>query len=182
MAIFLAAMAGLVGLAVVVNKVTGTKQQFLEDLVLAPGERELWRGDGCDAYVVAGPQPLVQSFARLGRHRIILTTERLLWGQPALFGKKHVLERAVLFRREGPGGAGLERLDGGFYGSGVIVHLADPKALKPVPGGKPGECDWVPLPTVSSTNVRSFRLFVKGVDGLLAALGQLTANEATTSA
>ena len=171
--LFVLTLAGIVVFALIVNRLTGTKTQYLDAVVLAADERELWRTTGADAFVLAGPQPLVRSFTRLGRHELVLTTKRLLWGQRALFGKRVILQYAVLFTRDGPGAAGLDRLDGGFYGSGVITAFADPRAFAPAPGDGPEALALTPLPTTSSTTVLAWRFFVKEPAAMISAMAQV---------
>jgi hypothetical protein len=171
--LFVLALGGIVVFALIVNRLTGTKTQYLDALVLASDERELWRSAGADAFVLAGPQPLVRSFTRLGRHELVLTTKRLLWGQPALFGERVILQYAVLLTRDGNGAAGLDRLDGGFWGGGVITTLADPGALARAPGDGPEALELTPLPTGSSSTVLAYRFFVKDPAAMLAAMAQV---------
>jgi hypothetical protein len=173
--IFLGVLVGIVGVAVVVNKVTGTQAQYLEDLQLAPGEQQLLQLDGTDFFVIDnGPQPLVRSFLKLKRHRLVLTHQRLLVGQLPLGGSKHLIEKVLLFSRQAPGAAGLERVDGGFYGGGFSVYLVSPGGFGPGPGGEPGELAVVAERTPSSANVTSFRLFVDPPEALVEALRALT--------
>jgi len=175
------ALLAIVGFALVVNKLTGTRTQFLDAVVLAPGEQELWRCTGADAYVLAGPQPLVRSFTRLGRHEFVLTTQRLLWGQPALFRKRVIWQYAVLFTRAATGAAGLDRVDGGFWGSGVVVYLADPASLVAAPADGAEALELKPMPTGSSATVLGFRFFVKEPGAMLAAMARVRTSLSTSS-
>ena len=45
---FVGALLGIVVLAIAINRLTGTKANYLEKLHLAPGEKELWRDTQAD--------------------------------------------------------------------------------------------------------------------------------------
>lgn len=171
--LFLILMTALVVVAIVVNKLTGTKAQDLEALALLPGERILWQEEKIDAFVLAGVQPLFQSFGRLGRDKAVLTNLRLVWGRIPLGGGGHMIQNAVVFSRNVPGASGVDRLDAGFFGGGYSTHLADPASFEF--RAEDQSLNIVPAPTAGSTNIRSFKLFVRTGPALQAALAEAVA-------
>lgn len=131
---FLAALAGIVLLALLVNLLTGTKAAYLETLQLAPGERELWRDEAADfATRPSLGQAAVMSYPRLRRHTVLWTNRRILVAQKPLFSAKRLLTHQLLFEAEvGASAEGREAaaaFAGGFYGRGFTTISCTGRAL-----------------------------------------------------
>src|SRR5262245_54445397 len=96
--LFLAALCGIVVFAVVVNWLTGTKASYLDGLRLDAGERELWRDDAADfALVPRLARAKFMSFARMRRHSVIWTDQRILIAQKALLSSRRMLTHQISF-------------------------------------------------------------------------------------
>lgn len=124
---FLAALVGLLVFAIVVNRLTGTKAAYVEDLQLAPGELELWRDARADfARRPRLGQAVVMSYPRARRHEIVWTNQRVIVSQRVLFGPKHMLTHQIFFEPATPTDAAdaASRFAGGFYGRGFETITA----------------------------------------------------------
>jgi len=124
---FLAALAGIVLFALIVNRLTGTRASYLEALELGPGERELWRDSGADF----GLRPrtgsaVALSFPRLRRHSVLWTDRRLVIANRVLGSQRHMITHQVVF--DGMGDASAQaasrELAGGFFGRGFSTLVA----------------------------------------------------------
>ncbi|HEY6559293.1 MAG TPA: hypothetical protein VI072_18540 [Polyangiaceae bacterium] len=72
--LFLGALLAIVVFALVVNRLTGTKASYLDELKLEAGESELWRDTQADfAWVPRTGRALVTSYARMRRHSVVWT-------------------------------------------------------------------------------------------------------------
>jgi hypothetical protein len=139
---FLAALVAIVLSAMLVNLVTGTKAVYLEALVLAPGELELWRDEAADfAMLPRLGQAAIMSYPRLRRHTVLWTTHRLVVAQKPLSSSKRMLTHQVLFEAPASAATSADERDaagafaGGFYGRGFATLICSSKALGVV-GGK----------------------------------------------
>ena len=129
---FLLALAGIVVFAIVVNRLTGTKANYLEALRLEAGERELWRDSAADFGTLPRQgQALKMSFPRLRRHTAVWTTRRLIIAQRALGSAQHLITHQIVFRAPSNSSdpdAGAQhaasQFAGGFYGRGFETLLA----------------------------------------------------------
>jgi hypothetical protein len=126
---FVAVLLGIVGFALLVNRLTGTKAAYLEDFQFAPDERELWRD--ADADFARRPQlgqALVMSYPRMRRHTVVWTNQRIVISQRVLFGSKHMLTHQIFLAAAASRDAAqaASQLAGGFYGRGfeTITALA----------------------------------------------------------
>jgi hypothetical protein len=131
---FLGCLVGIVLVALITNRLTGTRAHYIEDLRLDPPEHVLWQEDGADVHIVPRtPQALIVSYARLRRDRLILTNKRLVCGRRTLLGRRHMILTAVFFDPTFPGAERAVRVDGGFWGGGfraIIVSSHESIALK----------------------------------------------------
>ncbi len=122
---FIAALLGIVLVAVVVNRVTGTKATYLDALVLEPGERELWRDVGADfATLPRLGQAAVMAYPRLRRHTVVWTDRRIIVAQQVLLSAKRMLTHQIFFESQSSDGAAREAATGfagGFYGRGFTT-------------------------------------------------------------
>jgi hypothetical protein len=141
--LFLGALLGIVAVAVIVNRVTGTRAKYLEDLELQAGETERWRDVEADfATLPRTGGALVTSHVRLRRHAVVWTDRRVIIAQKALFSKKRMISHQLVFAEpEQAPASDAERAAkqflGGFYGRGFSTILCSAASLDRV-GGK--EC------------------------------------------
>jgi hypothetical protein len=137
---FLGALLAIVGVAMLVNRLTGTKAQYLENFQLEAGERELWRDTGADfATRPELGQALVMSYPRLRRHTIVWTSQRVLVAQKVLFSSKRMLTHQIFFVGQvgdasPAAAAAAQRFAGGFYGSGFQTIQARERSFGEVAG------------------------------------------------
>ncbi len=174
---FLAALLGIVVLAIVVNRLTGTRANYLEALQFEPGEHERWRDAAADfATLPRFGQAAVMSFPRLRRHVAVWTTRRLIVAQRALGSTKHMITHQVVFEASPtpglePAREAAREFGAGFYGRGFETLLAQSHARARV---NDKECLRLVLAADSSavSNVIEAYLFSDRLAELYAALGQ----------
>ncbi len=135
---FFGFLAGMVGLAFVVSRITGARTQYLEGFPLENGERVLWEDQAADAYVYAGRRALITTYSRSRRSAVRVTTLRIIFGNRSLFGPKHIVQymafpsdRAFPSEANSVGGGLLTR---GFEAivfdrAGVVTHTTDTRAF-----------------------------------------------------
>ncbi len=121
---FIAALLGIVALAVVVNRATGTKATYLDAFELEPGERELWRDAG--ANFATRPQlgqAAIISYPRMRRHTVVWTDRRIIVAQQVLLSSKRMLTHQLVFESAATGVAreAAAGFAGGFYGRGFTT-------------------------------------------------------------
>ena len=125
--IFAAALVGIVVVAIVVNRITGTRASYIDALRLHPGENEIWRDTEADvARVPRAARPLILSFPRLRRHTVVWTERRIVIAQRALFSQKRMITHEVHFQGQAGNearAASGEAL-GGFFGRGFETIIA----------------------------------------------------------
>lgn len=173
---FLAALFGIVLVAILVNRATGTKASYIEALVLGTGERELWRDAAADfATLPRFGQAAVMSFPRLRRHVAVWTTQRLIVAQRALGSSKHLITHQILFEALpaadlGAASGAAREFAAGFYGRGFETLLAASHAFARV---NDADCVRLVLNGDSSavSNVIEVYLFSDRLAELRAALG-----------
>ncbi|MBO3746039.1 hypothetical protein J5X84_08180 [Streptosporangiaceae bacterium NEAU-GS5] len=122
---FLSALLAIVVFAVVVNRLTGTKAQYLEGLQLQAGEQELWRDTEADFAVVPRMgRAALTTYPRLRRHTVLWTNRRVVISQKALGSAKHMITHQVYFGLETGSPAAADEAFGGFYGRGFQTIAA----------------------------------------------------------
>ncbi|HMJ11019.1 MAG TPA: hypothetical protein VK524_06405 [Polyangiaceae bacterium] len=128
--LFIAALLAIVVFAVVVNRVTGTKARYIEQLQLDAAERELWRDTEADfALVPRTGRALVMSFVRLRRHTVVWTDLRTIVAQKALFSARRMITHQII-SASASDSRSVEARDasreffGGFYGRGFTTLIA----------------------------------------------------------
>ncbi len=162
--LFLGALLALVAFAVIVNRLTGTRAVYLEDLQLHAGETEHWRD--MEANVATLPRTggaLVTSYVRLRRHAVAWTDRRIIVAQKALFSQKRLITHQLVFAEAaGSPSSDAERAAkqflGGFYGRGFSTIVCKAASFDRV-GGK--ECVRV-VPEEASgfaLNIREILIF-----------------------
>ncbi len=130
--IFAGALLGIAVFAIAVNRLTGTRANYLDTLPFEPGERELWRDSEADfACVPRLGRPQVLSFARLRRHTVVWTSRRVIVSQKALFSTKRMITHQIYFATEAGVDARMAAGEtfGGFFGRGFETILAAAKSF-----------------------------------------------------
>jgi hypothetical protein len=130
--IFAGAVLGIAAFAVAVNRLTGTRANYLETLPFEAGEKELWRDPEADfARVPHFGRPRGLSFARLRRHTVVWTNRRIIVSQKALFSPKRMITHQIYFATEAGVDARLAAGEtfGGFFGRGFETILAAAKSF-----------------------------------------------------
>lgn len=133
--IFFAALAAIVVLALVVNRVTGTRAHLLDALRLEPGEKELWRDSEAD--FATRPRfggAVVMSFARMRRHTVVWTDRRVIVAQKVLLSSKRMITHQIVFPHdtgstETDSSVAARTFGGGFYGRGFITIALSTKSF-----------------------------------------------------
>lgn len=134
---FLGALVAIVVFAMVVNRLTGTKAQYLEALQLQADEQEWWRDAEADFATMprTGRAALV-TYPRLRRHTVLWTSRRVLIAQKTLGSAKHMITHQIHFVRDSEAPAAADDAFGGFYGHGFETIAAAGHAFGEV-SGKP---------------------------------------------
>jgi hypothetical protein len=125
--IFVAALVAIVVLALVVNRVTGTKAHLLETTELEPGEKELWRDSEAD--FATKPRlggAVFMSFARMRRHTVVWTDRRIIVAQKVLLSSKRMITHQIVLSpdadsTDSDSSTAARTLGGGFYGRGFVT-------------------------------------------------------------
>jgi hypothetical protein len=134
---FAGALLGIVLLAITINRLTGTKANYLDDLEFAPGEKELWRDTGADVALVPRiVRAVVLSYPRLRRHTVVWTDRRVVVAQRALFSRRSMVTHQLYFAAQaGPQvNAAAASAFGGFLGRGFETIVAASRSFGIVNG------------------------------------------------
>ena len=121
------ALLGIVVLAIVVNRITGTTANYIDALRLAPGETELWRDIEADvARMPRLGRALFMSFPRLRAHTVVWTDRRVVISRKALLSAKRMITHQVHFQHDArpEALAASEQALGGFFGRGFETIIA----------------------------------------------------------
>ncbi len=122
---FIAALGGIVLVAIVVNRLTGTRASYLDALALDAGERELWRDAAADfATLPRLGQAAVMSYPRLRRHTVVWTDRRVIVAQQVLLSSKRMLTHRLFFAAQASDAGAAQAaaaFAGGFYGRGFTT-------------------------------------------------------------
>jgi hypothetical protein len=124
---FVVALIAIVVFAVTLNRFTGTQPNDLENLQLAPGEKELWRDAQADFGLVPRvARSAVISFPRLRRHTIVWTNRRVVISQKALFSRHRMITHQIYFADQAGSQASAAAAStfGGFFGRGYETVIA----------------------------------------------------------
>ena len=164
---FVGALAAIVLVAVVVNRIRGGRAHYLDAWTPDPGERTLWEDRRADFYVVPRlGQARVMSFARRHRSHAVLTDRRLVVATRALLSRRYMITHMILWEGVPDPPAELGRLSGGLYSVGYIVMAARPETARVEADGARAYLRIVPEPTASGTNVEHCRLYSDDAAGL----------------
>src|SRR5262249_42002310 len=123
------ALAAIVLLGAVVNRVTGTHAVYLDSLALEAGEHELWRDTAADFVTIPNQGGAVYtSFARRRRHTGLWTDRRIIGAHTPLLPSQQMIthEMPSPTRIGSVGGASeaAAAFGGGFYGRGFTTLVA----------------------------------------------------------
>lgn len=174
---FFAALLGMVLVAVVINRLTGTRAIYLETLALETGETRIWEDWRADfAQRTRRGSAVATSFPRFRRHAIVWTDRRVIVAPKVLFSSKHMVSHQIVFTNgESPPGAAANEAAGeffgGFYGRGFMTVLAVSRSFEQV-GGK--DCVRI-QPTedsASALNMRDALIFSDSLGELRQSLGE----------
>ncbi len=132
---FFAALLALVAIAMVVNRLTGTKANYPDALKFEPGETEWWRDEGADFFLVPRlAAALIMSYLRVRRHTVVWTDRRIIVSCKALFSTRRMITHQIYFV-DMPGAGGTDasatarEYSGGFYGRGFQTIVAQSKSF-----------------------------------------------------
>lgn len=133
--LFIAALAAIVGIAIVVNRLTGTTSKYLDGFPFEPGEQALWRDATADVALVPRlGRAAFMTFSRLRRHTVVWTDRRVIVAQKGLFSVRRVITHQIHFAAVSGGGevaANKVALEfaGGFYGRGFQTIVAQSRSF-----------------------------------------------------
>jgi hypothetical protein len=172
---FIAALFGIVLVALVVNRATGTKATYLDAWVPDAGERELWRDAAADlATLPRLGQAAVMSYPRLRRHTVVWTNRRVVVAQQVLLSSKRMLTHQLCFALQASddaANAAATAFAGGFYGRGFTTIACAAKTF-----GRVNDKDCVRLqPTADSgatLNLAEVYIFTDQLAALRSALAE----------
>jgi hypothetical protein len=158
--LFLGALAAIVLVAIVVNRVRGGRAHYLDGWTPEPGERRLLDDPRADFYVVGRlGQARRMSFARFHRSHAVLTDVRIVVATRALLSRRYMITHMVHLAGDGTGPAELGQMSGGLYSTGYIVISARPSEMTVEgDGGKP-YLRIVPEQTASGAMIEHCRLY-----------------------
>ena len=134
---FAGALLGIVAVAIAINRLTGTKANYLEKLQFAPGEKELWRDTQADfAPVPRLVRAAIVTYPRLRRHTVVWTDRRIIVSQKALFSRNHMVTHQIYFAAHAvpQASAAAASAFGGFFGRGFETILAAGRSSGAVDG------------------------------------------------
>ena len=136
--LFAGALLAIVVFAMVVNRVTGTKANYLDTLVFETGEKELWRDAKADLGIVPRMgRALVMSYTRIRRHTVVWTDRRVIVSQKPLFSSKRMITHQIYFTLEmnasnATARTAAQETFGGFFGRGFETIIAETKSFSQV--------------------------------------------------
>lgn len=165
---FLGALAAIVVVAIVVNKLRGARAHYLDDWTPDLGERRLVEDPAADFYAVPRlGQAKVMSFARLRRAHAVLTNTRIVIAKRALLSKRYMITHIVqLDGGENPPEE-LGQWSGGLHTTGFTVVSARPSGMTVEDdGGKP-YVKIIPESTASGALIEHCRLYSDNAAGFL---------------
>jgi len=132
---FIGALLAIVVFAIVVNRLTGTRAQYLETLQLETGETELWRDAEADfASVPRTGRAALMSYPRLRRHMILWTNLRIVVAQKPLGSSKHMITQQIYFAPDAGVQVAASAAFGGLYGRGFETVAAAARSFGQVNG------------------------------------------------
>lgn len=130
---FVGALLAIVVFAIVANRLTGTKAQYLENLQLETGEAELWRDAEADFSTVPRTgRAVVMSYPRLRRHTVLWTDRRIVISQKPLGSSRHMITHQIYFAPDAGAQAAASEAFGGFYGRGFETIAGTTKSFSQV--------------------------------------------------
>lgn len=169
--IFLAALAGIVIVAVVVNKIKGAKALYIETGTLVAGEALRFEDKDADFYTVTVlGQAKLMTFGRLARAHALITNQRIIIGQKTLFGGKYMITNMFYYDAASAPAGVLDELMGGQLSLGYLVRLIDRTNSSQEIDGEKRYVKIIPQATASATNVAHCRLYTEHAGAMLTAM------------
>ena len=124
--IFIGVLAGLVLLAMIVNKINGVKAHYIDALSFEAGETKVAEDREADFHVVASlGKAVYMSFARLRRTHAVFTDSRIVIASKVLFGGRYMITHMLYFTRDKAPAAELDKVSGGLYSRGYLIMQTD---------------------------------------------------------
>ena len=133
--LFAGALLAVVVFAIAVNRVTGTKANYLDTLVFETGEKELWRDAGADLGIAPRiGRAVVMSYTRIRRHTVVWTNRRVIVSQKPLFSSKRMITHQIYFTldmnaSDANARTAARETFGGFFGRGFETIIAETKSF-----------------------------------------------------
>ena len=166
--IFIGVLAGLVLLAMIVNKINGVKAHYIDALSFEAGETKVAEDREADFHVVTLlGKAAYMSFARLRRTHAVFTDSRIVIASKVLFGSRYMITHMLYYARDNAPAAELDKISGGLYSKGYLVMRADRGAMTVEMDGKKPFIRIVPVATLSSTNIEYGRLYCDNAADIL---------------
>ena len=162
---FFAFLAGMVLIAWIVSKLTGSHVYYLADWKYDADETILWRDDEADAVTLAKTgQALFMTFPRLHRSNVVVTNKRIIVAKKAAFTKRPLV-MSVMWPHPSADGQS-DKLGGGVLTVGyeTFAYVADSLELTTNRSKHP--CiELKPMDgQASSTNISRFLIFTDKAD------------------
>ncbi len=165
---FVGALVAIVLVAIVVNRVRGSRAHYLDAWSPDPGERRLREDPAADYYVVPRlGQAKVMSFARLRRTHAVLTDRRFVIATRALLSRRYMITHMVHLSGADDAPAELGQMSGGLYTTGYSVLSARASDMTVERDGDKPYLKIVPEPTAAATNIAHCRLYSDDAAGFL---------------
>ena len=156
---FLAALAAIVFIAVIVSSLTGARSQYIEDWKPDAGERILYEDREADIYPVGKlGEATFTTYGRWRRGFVIVTNRRIIAGQRILFGRKSVIQQMLY--PEAVRAPGSEKIGGGLLTRGYQTLLLEPGGIERRTDGKKPFVLLTPSPAAASSfNLAALRIY-----------------------
>ena len=124
--IFAGALAAMLLMAVIINKISGAKAHYMDQLVLMPGEIKITEDREADFHVVTSlGKAAYMSFARPRRTHVVLTDCRMVIASKVLFGGRYMITHMLYFTRDKAPAVELDKVSGGLYSRGYLIMQTD---------------------------------------------------------
>ena len=156
---FFCFLAGMVIVAKIVSKITGSKAYFFETFPLEEGERILWQDLAADAYPIPTRRALIVTYRRSRRGAVRVTNRRIIAGTKSLFGPNHLIQH-VLYPSDRSYPAEASSIGGGLLTRGFQVFVFERLTVVVYASEKPPFVDLSLDRTLSSSmNLERYRIY-----------------------
>ena len=168
--IFVGALAAMWLLAVIINKISGAKAHYMDQLVLMPGEIKITEDREADFHVITSlGKAAYMSFARPRRTHVVLTDCRMVIASKVLFGGRYMITHMLYFTRDKAPAVELDKVSGGLYSRGYLIMQTDRSTMTAEMDGTKPFIRIVPVATASATNIEHGRLYSENAENILRA-------------